>query len=99
MSREEYVRRATQNRVDKNTWSVTERQADDGHPRPRCSSAVARRRRTLNAVLRAMCRRRLIDHNPLDRVEWTLPTRNIAIDISTVPSYSDVIQIVDTSLG
>jgi integrase len=41
----------------------------------------------------------MIDHNPLDRVEWTLPTRNIAVDISTVPSYGDVIEIVDHVAG
>ncbi len=69
----------------------------DGSP---MSREVARRRRTtLNAVLRAAGRRRLIDHNPLDRVEWTLPTRNIAVDISTVPSYGDVIEIVDHVAG
>jgi integrase len=64
------------------------------------SREVARRRRTtLNAVLRAACRRHLNDHNPLDRVEWKLPTRNIAVDISTVPSYGDVIDIVDHVAG
>lgn len=69
----------------------------DGSP---MSREVARRRRsTLNAVLRAACRRRMIDQNPLDRVEWKLPTRNIAVDISTVPSYGDVIQIVDHVAG
>jgi integrase len=65
----------------------------DGFP---MSREVARRRRTtLNAVLRAACRRQFIDHNPLDKSEWKLPTRNIAVDISTVPSYGDVIEIVD----
>lgn len=61
---------------------------------------VARRRRTtLNAVLSAAVRRELIDHNPLDKAEWKLPTRNIAVDTSTVPSYGDVIEIVDYVAG
>jgi integrase len=65
----------------------------DGSP---MSREVARRRRTtLNAVLRAACRRHLIDHNPLETSEWKLPTRNVAVDISTVPSYRDVMEIVD----
>lgn len=65
----------------------------DGFP---MSREVARRRRTtLNAVLRAACRRQFIDHNPLDKSEWKLPTRNIAVDISTAPSYGDAIEIVD----
>jgi hypothetical protein len=69
----------------------------DGAP---MSREVARRRRTtLNAVLRAAYRRQLIDHNPLDKAEWKLPTRNIAVDISTVPSYRDVIEIVDHVAG
>jgi integrase len=69
----------------------------DGAP---MSREVARRRRTtLNAVLRAAYRRQLIDHNPLDTAEWKLPTRNIAVDISTVPSYRDVIEIVDHVAG
>jgi integrase len=69
----------------------------DGSPMAR---DVARRRRTaLNAVLSAACRRELIDHNPLDKSEWTLPTRNITVDISTVPSYDDVAEIVDHVAG
>jgi integrase len=57
---------------------------------------VARRRRTtLNAVLSAAARREFIDHNPLAKSEWKPPTRNLAVDISTVPSYDDVIEIVD----
>ncbi len=61
---------------------------------------VARRRRTtLNAVLSAACRRGHIGQNPLDKSEWKLPTRNIAVDISTVPSYGDVIEIVDHVAG
>jgi integrase len=64
------------------------------------SREVARRRRTtLNAVIRAACRRQLIDHNPLDESEWKLPARNTVVDVSTVPSYGDVIEIVDHVAG
>jgi integrase len=66
----------------------------------RVARDVARRRRTtLNAVLSAATRRELVDHNPLDKSEWKLPTRSIAVDISTVPSYGDVIEIVDHVAG
>jgi integrase len=69
----------------------------DGSP---MSREVARRRRTtLNTVLRAACRRQLIDHNPLDKSEWKLPTRNVSVDISTVPTYRDVLEIVDNVAG
>ena len=75
--------------------AVTTKQ--DGAPVAR---DVARRRRTtLNAVLSAAVRRDLIDHNPLAKSEWKLPTRNIAVDISTVPSYEDVVEIVDHVAG
>ena len=69
----------------------------DGSP---MSREVARRRRTtLNTVLRAACRRQLIDHNPMDQSEWKLPTRNVSVDISTVPTYRDVLEIVDHVAG
>jgi integrase len=69
----------------------------DGSP---MSREVARRRRTtLNTVLRAACRRQLIDHNPMDKSEWKLPTRNVSVDISTVPTFRDVLEIVDHVAG
>ncbi len=70
---------------------ITTRQ--DGKP---VSAAVARRRRnTLGAVLRAAVRRDLLDRNPLDRVEWRTPSRDLTIDVTTVPSMADVIALVD----
>lgn len=75
--------------------TVTTRQ--DGKP---MSAAVARRRKnTLGAVLRAAVRRDLLDRNPLDRVEWRTPTRDMTIDVATVPSMADVIAIVDHVTG
>ena len=60
------------------------------------SREVARRRRTaLNAVLRAAVRRALIHDNPMDRVEWRAPSRSIEVDVSLLPSYDDVLAILD----
>lgn len=60
------------------------------------AAEVARRRRTnLGAVLRAAVRRGLLDQNPMDRIEWKPPARSLAVDISTVPSRADVLEIVD----
>jgi integrase len=65
----------------------------DGTP---MSREVARRRRTtVNAVLRAAVRRDLLEQNPMDRIEWKPPSRSIAVDVSTLPSYGDVLDIVD----
>lgn len=65
----------------------------DGKP---VSASVARRRKnTLGAVLRAAVRRDLLDRNPMDRVEWRTPTRDLTIDVATVPSMVDVLALVD----
>ncbi|MGH9188308.1 MAG: hypothetical protein ACRD0U_21275 [Acidimicrobiales bacterium] len=65
----------------------------DGSP---VSTEVARRRKThLNSILRAAVRRGLLELNPMDRTEWKPPARTIAVEISTVPSYSDVLAISD----
>jgi integrase len=49
----------------------------------------------LNAVLRAAERRGLVDDNPMDRVEWRAPSRSIEVDVSVLPSYDDVLAILD----
>jgi integrase len=60
------------------------------------SAEVARRRRTnLGAVLRAAVRRGLLDQNPMERIEWKPPARTLAVDVSTVPSHAEVLEIVD----
>lgn len=60
------------------------------------SAAVARRRKnTLGAVLRAAVRRDLLDRNPMDRIEWRTPTRDLTVDVATVPSITDVLRLVD----
>ena len=55
---------------------------------------VRRRRTTLNSVLKASVRRGILESNPMDRIEWRAPERTLAIDISTVPSFLDVVEIV-----
>lgn len=70
---------------------ITTRQ--DGKP---VSAAVARRRKnTIGAVLRAAVRRELIDRNPMDRIEWRTPTRDLTVDVATVPSLDDVLDLLD----
>ncbi|MDE0805288.1 MAG: hypothetical protein OSA99_18455, partial [Acidimicrobiales bacterium] len=70
---------------------VTTRQ--DG--KPMAASIARRRKNTLGAVLRAAVRRDLLDRNPMDRVEWRTPTRDMTIDVATVPSMPDVLALGD----
>jgi integrase len=58
------------------------------------AAVVRRRRTTLGAVLRSAVRRGLIDTNPLDQVEWRAPERDMAVDVATVPSLADLVEIV-----
>jgi len=59
------------------------------------SAPVARRRRnTLNTILRAAVRRGHLDINPMDRTEWRTPTRDASVDVSTVPSFAEVCDVV-----
>ena len=60
----------------------------DGVP---MAATVARRHRNFVAsVLRSAVRRGLLPTNPMDRVEWRNPGHTLELDISTVPSPSDV---------
>lgn len=75
--------------------AVTTRQ--DG--KPMTASVARRRKNTLGAVLRVAVRRDVVDRNPMDRVEWRTPTRDLTIDIATVPSMADVLALVDHVVG
>lgn len=56
---------------------------------------VAKRRRDLvNAAMKAAVRRRLIDFNPMERIEWQVPRRTAEVDISILPSLADVDALV-----
>ena len=69
----------------------------DGKP---VSAAVARRRKnTVGAVFRAAVRRDLLDRNPMDRIEWRTPARDLTVDVATVPSITDVLQLVEHVAG
>lgn len=55
---------------------------------------VRRRRNSLKTVLTAAVRRGIIDANPMDRMEWDMLQQSLQVDVSTVPSVSDVVRIV-----
>ncbi len=59
------------------------------------AEVIRRRRTTLNAVLKMAVRRGHLDANPMEKVEWKVPDRTLAVDISTVPSFKDIAAIVD----
>ncbi len=56
---------------------------------------IRRRRNSLKTVLAAAVRRGIIDANPMDRMEWDMPQQSLQVDVSTVPSVSDVDRIVE----
>lgn len=58
------------------------------------ASVVRRRRNSLKTVLTLAVRRGLIPSNPADRMEWTLPTQSLEVDVSTVASIADVDAVV-----
>lgn len=59
------------------------------------AEVIRRRRTTLNAVLKLAVRRGVLASNPMDKVEWRVPDRTLAVDISTVPSLNDIMAMVD----
>jgi len=64
------------------------------------ATEVVRRRRTaLNAVLKMAVKRGHLESNPMDQVEWKVPNRTIAVDITTVPSFLDIKQIADFTMA
>jgi integrase len=63
--------------------------------KPTAASVSRRRRNVVGAVLRAAVRRDFIERNPIDRVEWRTPARDMTVDVATVPSTADVLRLVD----
>ncbi len=59
------------------------------------AEVIRRRRTTLNAVLKLAVRRGQLDANPMDKVEWKVPDRSLAVDISTVPSFKDIAALIE----
>ena len=65
----------------------------DGHP---MAASVSRRRfNTVKAVLSAGLRRGLIERSPVDRMVWSLPRNSDTVNVVTLPSISDVAEIVE----
>jgi len=63
------------------------------------ATEVVRRRRTaLNAVLKMAVKRGHLESNPMDQVEWKVPNRTIAVDVTTVPSFLDIKQVADFTM-
>lgn len=62
--------------------------------RSNVASVVKRRRDLINAVLRAAVRRRLLDSNPMERVEWRIPRQSSQVDVSVLPTMADVDELV-----
>ncbi len=63
------------------------------------TEVIRRRRNTLNAALKMAVRRGHLAANPMEKIEWKVPDRTIAIDITTVPSFRDIKAIVDFTLS
>ena len=64
------------------------------------TASVARRRKnTMGQVLRAAHRRDHLRDNPMARIEWRSPSMDPTVDISTVASYADVLEISDLVSG
>lgn len=61
---------------------------------PTAPSVTLRRRNLVSSVFKAAVRRELIDRNPMDRMEWKAPMRSVEMDVSVLPSLSDVDEIV-----
>ena len=55
---------------------------------------VKRRRDLINAALKAAVRRRLIDSNPMDRIEGTSPRQSSQVDATVLPTMADVGELV-----
>lgn len=63
--------------------------------RPMAATTSRRRRNSIKSVLDAAVRRGLITSNPMENMEWRAPKRSVAVDVSVVPSQSDVLDLVD----
>ncbi|MCP4960331.1 MAG: tyrosine-type recombinase/integrase [Actinomycetia bacterium] len=62
----------------------------------RTSPDVTKRRYSgVKSVLRAAVGRELIDANPIDKVVWSAPRKSSAVNIATLPSVADVVEIVE----
>lgn len=63
--------------------------------KPMSPNVVRRRRNTIKAVFSAAVRRQVLGSNPFDRAELKRPQRRQQVDVATVPSIADLIELVD----
>ncbi len=61
---------------------------------PNAPNVAKRRRDLINAAFKAAARRRIIDSNPMDRVEWNVPRRSSAVDVTVLPTMADVDELL-----
>lgn len=62
--------------------------------RPNVANVAKRRRDLVNSALKTAVRRRILDTNPMERVEWTPPRKSDQVDVSLLPSMSDIDELV-----
>ena len=60
---------------------------------PMAATTTRRRRNLIKSVLDAAVRRDELDANPMLKMEWRMPKRSVEIDISVVPSVSDIMDV------
>ena len=63
------------------------------------TEVIRRRRNMLNSALKMAVRRDHLQANPMDKVEWRVPDRTISVDITTVPSFRDIKELVEFTLA
>ena len=81
--------------MEKSIAVATTRQ--DGQPM--AATTTRRRRNLIKSVLDAATRRGHLDVNPMTKMEWRMPKRTVEIDISVVPSVSDIMNVYNHIAG
>ncbi len=61
---------------------------------PNAATVTKRRRDLIGAVFNAAVRRRLIDSNPMDRIEWTAPRQSTQVDVTVLPTMANVDDLI-----
>lgn len=62
----------------------------------RMAPVVSKRRYNIvKGLLRAAVNRELIDTNPVNRMAWSAPRDSVVVNVATLPSVSDVLEIVE----
>ncbi len=67
--------------------------------KPNAPTVTKRRRDLINAALKAAVRRRVLQSNPMDRIEWTVPRQSSRVDVTVLPTMADVDELVAAVAG